>query len=30
LRQTDIHVSSSFKQMNLDPTDVSRAAGLPE
>lgn len=30
LRQTDIHVSPRFKQMNLDPTDVSRAAGLPE
>ena len=30
LRQTDIHVSPRFGQMNLDPTDVSRAAGLPE
>jgi quercetin dioxygenase-like cupin family protein len=30
LKQTDIHVSPRFKQMNLDPTDVSRAAGLPE
>jgi quercetin dioxygenase-like cupin family protein len=30
LRQTDIHVSPRFKQMNLEPTDVSRAAGLPE
>jgi quercetin dioxygenase-like cupin family protein len=30
LRQTDIHVSPRFKQMNLDPTDISRAACLPE
>jgi quercetin dioxygenase-like cupin family protein len=30
LRQTDIHVSPRFKQMNLEPTDVSRAAGLTE
>lgn len=30
LRQTDIHLSSRFKQTNLTPTEVSRAAGLPE
>jgi quercetin dioxygenase-like cupin family protein len=30
LKQTDIHVSPRFKQVNLTPTDVSRTAGLPE
>ena len=30
LRQTDIHLASQFKQTNLDPTETSRAAGLPE
>lgn len=30
LRQTDIHVSPRFAQRNLGPTEVSRAAGLPE
>jgi len=30
LRQTDIHLAPQFKQTNLDPTQTSRAAGLPE
>lgn len=30
LKQTDIHLSPRFKQTNLDPTETSRAAGLPE
>lgn len=30
LRQTDIHLSPSFKQTNLAPTEASRAARLPE
>lgn len=30
LRQVDIHASSRFAQRNLLPTEVSRAAGLPE
>jgi quercetin dioxygenase-like cupin family protein len=30
LKQIDIHLSPHFKQTNLDPTEVSRAAGLPE
>ena len=30
LRQVDIHSSSRFAQRNLPPTEVSRAAGLPE
>jgi quercetin dioxygenase-like cupin family protein len=30
LRQTDIHNSPQFKQVNLTPTDASRVAGLPE
>lgn len=29
LRQIDIHLSSRFKQTNLDPTEASKAAGLP-
>lgn len=30
LRQTDIHLAPQFNQTNLDPTQTSRAAGLPE
>ena len=30
LRQVDIHASNRFAQRNLPPTDISRAAGLPE
>lgn len=30
LRQVDIHASSGFAQINLPPTEASRAAGLPE
>ena len=30
LRQIDIHASPHFRQTNLRPTEVSRAAGLPE
>jgi quercetin dioxygenase-like cupin family protein len=30
LRQTDIHVSPHFKQVNLSPTDTSCSAGLPD
>lgn len=30
LRQTDIHVSPRFEQRDLNPTEVSIAAGLPE
>jgi quercetin dioxygenase-like cupin family protein len=30
LRQVDIHVSPRFEQENLEPTAVSRRAGLPE
>lgn len=30
LKQIDIHTSPRFKQQNLQPTDVSKAAGLPE
>jgi mannose-6-phosphate isomerase-like protein (cupin superfamily) len=30
LKQIDIHLSPHFKQTNLDPTDSSRAAGLPD
>ena len=30
LKQIDIHVSPRFEQTNLSPTEVSRAAGLPE
>ena len=30
LKQTDIHLSPRFKQTNLAPTQISRAAGLPE
>jgi len=29
LKQIDVHVSPRFKQQNLEPTEVSRAAGLP-
>jgi mannose-6-phosphate isomerase-like protein (cupin superfamily) len=29
LRQTDIHVNSKICQRNLEPTEVSRKAGLP-
>lgn len=29
LRQVDIHVSPRFAQENLEPTEVSRRAGLP-
>lgn len=30
LRQIDIHASPHFRQTNLRPTEISRAAGLPE
>lgn len=30
LRQVDIHVNPRFEQENLEPTEVSRRAGLPE
>jgi mannose-6-phosphate isomerase-like protein (cupin superfamily) len=29
LKQTDIHLSPRFAQENLDPTEISRSAGLP-
>lgn len=29
LRQIDIHLSPSFRQESLEPTDTSRSAGLP-
>jgi mannose-6-phosphate isomerase-like protein (cupin superfamily) len=29
LRQVDIHVNPRFEQENLEPTEVSRRAGLP-
>jgi mannose-6-phosphate isomerase-like protein (cupin superfamily) len=29
LKQIDIHVSPTFKQQNLDPTEISKRAGLP-
>lgn len=29
LKQIDVHVSPTFKQENLEPTEASRAAGLP-
>lgn len=29
LRQTDVHASARFAQQNLDPTEMSRIAGLP-
>lgn len=30
LQQVDIHVSPRFEQENLEPTELSRRAGLPE
>jgi quercetin dioxygenase-like cupin family protein len=30
LRQLDIHLSPRFKQQNLEPTELSRRAGLPQ
>lgn len=30
LKQTDVHLSPRFKQTNLSPTQISRAAELPE
>ncbi len=30
LRQLDVHLSPRFQQENLEPTEVSRHAGLPE
>jgi len=30
LKQLDIHVNPTFEQQTLDPTDISRAAKLPE
>jgi quercetin dioxygenase-like cupin family protein len=30
LRQTDIHVNPRFEQQDLNPTEASRSAGLPE
>jgi len=30
LRQLDIHLSPRFQQENLEPTETSRKAGLPE
>jgi mannose-6-phosphate isomerase-like protein (cupin superfamily) len=29
LKQIDIHVNATFEQRQLDPTEVSRRAGLP-
>jgi quercetin dioxygenase-like cupin family protein len=29
LRQVDVHVSPVFRQVNLEPTEVSKKAGLP-
>jgi mannose-6-phosphate isomerase-like protein (cupin superfamily) len=30
LRQLDIHLSPRFKQQNLEPTELSRRAALPQ
>jgi hypothetical protein len=30
LKQYDIHVNPRFRQENIEPTEASREAGLPE